>query len=192
MLVPRRGHEIPEETIQVAQAAFPGGSKLMTLRDALGPIFEDEAFAELYPSLGQPAESPGRLALVTVLQFMEQLTDREAADAVRARIDWKCLLGLELSDPGFHYSVLTEFRQRLIGHQATQLLLERILKRCQEMGLLKGTKKQRTDSTRVLAAIRLMNRVELVGETMRRALDEIATVAPEWLLARMQPEWGER
>lgn len=164
----------------------------MTLRDGLGPIFEDEAFAELYPSLGQPAESPGRLTLVTVLQFMEQLTDREAADAVRARIDWKYLLGLELSDPGFHYSVLTEFRQRLIGHEATQLLLEKILDRCLEKGLLKGRKKQRTDSTRVLAAIRLMNRVELVGETMRRALDELATVAPEWLLARIQPEWGER
>ena len=99
----------------------------MTLRDALGPIFEDEAFTELYPSLGQPAESPGRLALVTVLQFVEVLTDREAADAVRARIDWKYVLGLELTDPGFHYSVLTEFRQRLIGHEATQLLLNRIL-----------------------------------------------------------------
>jgi transposase len=192
MLVPKRSLEIPEETVQVARAAFPKGNKLMTLRDALGPIFEDEAFAELYPSLGQPAESPGRLALVTVLQFMEQLTDREAADAVSARIDWKYALGLELRDPGFHYSVLTEFRQRLIGNQATQLLLDRILARCQEAGLLKGTKKQRTDSTRVLAAIRLMNRVELVGETMRRALDELATVAPEWLLARMQPEWGER
>jgi transposase len=138
----RRGHEIPEETVQVAQAAFPKGNRLMTLRDALGSIFEDEAFAELYPSLGQPAESPGRLALVTVLQFMEQLTDREAADAVRGRIDWKYALGLELRDPGFHYSVLTEFRQRLIEHQATQLLLNRILERCQEKDLLKGAKKQ--------------------------------------------------
>lgn len=118
MLVPGRGHEIPEETIQVARAAFPKGNRLMMLRDALGPIFWDEAFAELYPSLGQPAESPGRLALVTVLQFMEQLTDREAADAVRARIDWKYVLGLELRDSGLHYSLLTEFRQQLIGHQA--------------------------------------------------------------------------
>ena len=140
MLVPKRSHEIPEETIQVARAAFPKGNKLTTPRDTLGPIFEDEAFSELYPSLGQPAESPGRLALVTVLQFMEQLTDREAADAVRGRIDWKYALGLELRDSGFHYSVLTQFRQRLIEHQATQLLLDRILERCQEKSLLKGVK----------------------------------------------------
>jgi transposase len=91
MLVPKRSLEIPEESVRMARAAFPRGSKLMTLRDGLGPIFEDEAFAELYPSLGQPAESPGLLALVTVLQFMEQLTDREATDAVRARIYWSCL-----------------------------------------------------------------------------------------------------
>jgi transposase len=192
MLVPNRSHDIPEETVQTARAAFPKGNLLLTLRDELGPIFEDEAFVELYPGLGQPAESPGRLALVTVLQFMEQKTDREASDAVRGRIDWKYALGLELSDPGFHYSVLSEFRQRLIEHEASQLLLNRLLARCLEQGLLKGTGHQRTDSTRVLAAIRRMNRVELAGETMRRALDELATVAPEWLLAQLKPEWGER
>ena len=192
MLVPNQSHGIPEETLQVARAAFPKGNALMMLRDEMGPFFEDEGFSELYPALGQPAESPGRLALVTILQFMEQLTDREAADAVRARIDWKYALGLELRDAGFHYSVLSEFRQRLVTQEKTQLLLERILARCLEKGLLKGAGKQRTDSTRVLAAIRLMNRVELVGETMRRALDDIAGIAPAWLLTQMKPEWGER
>lgn len=99
MLVPNRSHDIPKETVQTARAAFPKGNMLLTLRDELGPIFEDEAFAELYPALGQPAESPGRLALITVVQFMEQKTDREANDAVRGRLDWKYALGLELSDP---------------------------------------------------------------------------------------------
>ena len=123
MLIPNPSYEMPAETVAVARAAFPNGNVLRTLRAELGPIFEDAAFAELYSTLGQPAESPGRLALVTMLQCMEVLTDREAANAVRARSDWKYVLGLELTDPGFHDSVLTEFRQRLVGHEATQLLL---------------------------------------------------------------------
>src|SRR5215204_6169514 len=114
MLEPEDLTQIPELTSQVAHAAFPQGSLAMTLRDRLGPIFADQDFADLYPTLGQPAASPARLALVTVLQFVENLPDRQAADAVRARIDWKYALGLELTDPGFHYSILSEFRQRLM------------------------------------------------------------------------------
>jgi transposase len=82
MLNPNSEIAIPEETRQTAKAAFPKGSLYITLRDELGPIFEDETFADLYPSLGQPAESPARLALVTIMQFLENLTDRQAADAV--------------------------------------------------------------------------------------------------------------
>jgi transposase len=163
----------------------------MEIRDTLGPIFEDKLFSEMYPKIGQPAASPTRLALVTILQFMEDLTDREAADSVRSRIDWKYLLGLELNDPGFHYSVLSEFRLRLLENKAEQMLLERILEGCQTAGLLKGKKKQRTDSTRVLANIRVLNRIELVGETMRRVLDDIAQIAPDWLKPLIQPEWGK-
>ena len=122
--------------------------------------------------------SPACLALVTILQFMENLTDREAADAVRSRIDWKYLLGLELIDPGFHYSVLSEFRQRLLEQGAEHILLNQILAQCEAASLLKGQSKQRTDSTRVLAKIRSLNRVELAGETMRRVLDNIAQIAP--------------
>jgi len=115
MLRPENNSDIPELTQLVARNAFPNGSIIMTMKDELGPIFEDGEFADLYPNLGQPAESPGRLALVTVMQFIENLTDRQAAQAVRGRIDWKYALGLELSDPGFHYSVLSEFRQRLLN-----------------------------------------------------------------------------
>lgn len=110
----------------------------MKMRDELGPIFDDDTFAHLYPRLGQPAESPARLALITVMQFMENLTDRQAADAVRGRIDWKYALGLELSDSGFHYSILSEFRQRLVAGGAKRLLLERILAQCDARQLLKG------------------------------------------------------
>ena len=106
--------EIPSETVRVARAAFPRGNPYLRLRDELGTVFRDEDFADLFPRRGQPALPPWRLALVTVLQFRENLSDRQAADAVRARIDWKYLLGLELTDPGFDASVLCEFRARLL------------------------------------------------------------------------------
>jgi transposase len=189
MLKPESILAIPEETKTVAKQAFPKGNIYLTLRDELGPLFEDDLFAELYPSLGQPAESPARLALITLMQYMENLPDRQAAEAVRSRIDWKYMLGLELSDPGFDYSVLSEFRTRLVAGEQSQLLLERLLERCDELGLLKGKSKQRTDSTHVLAAVRALTLLELVGETMRSTLNELAVLAPEWLQEVMKPEW---
>lgn len=192
MLRPKPNHEIPELTRFVAKEALPNGSIFMTMRDELGPIFEDEDFADLYPAIGQPAVSPARLALVTVMQYVDNLTDRQAAQAVRERISWKYALGLELTDPGFHYSVLSEFRQRLVTGSAERRLLDKLLERCAAKGLLKGKKKQRTDSTHILAAIRTLTLLELVGETMRRTLDDIARVTPEWLQEQMQPEWIKR
>jgi transposase len=192
MLKSEENTSIPEMTRIVAQAAFPKGSLFLTMRDELGPIFEDEAFRDLYPALGQPAESPGRLALVTVMQFVENLTDRQAAQAVQARIDWKYALGLELSDPGFDHSVLSEFRDRLIEGEGVEILLEKMLERVEELGLLKGKKQQRTDSTHVMAAVRALNLLELVGEMMRRSLDAISRTAPEWLVGQMRPEWIKR
>ena len=192
MLQPTDTTAIPAMTHLVAHAAFPNGSLAIRLRDAFGPIFNDAAFAELYPALGQPAESPARLAVVTILQFVENLPDREAADAVRARIDWKYALGLELTDPGFHYSVLSEFRQRLVTHEQAHLLLDTLLDHCTTNGLLNGKHKQRTDSTHVLAAVRALSLLELVGETMRRALNAMAQVAPAWLQVHLAPEWIKR
>ena len=183
--------EVPELTEEVARAAFPKGNPYLTLRDNLGTIFEDEDFIDLFPEHGQPALPPWRLALVTIMQFRENLTDRQAAEAVRSRIDWKYLLGYDLTDPGFHFSVLSEFRARLLSGGET-ILLDKFLQRCRENGLLKERGKQRTDATRVLAAIRVMNRLELVGETMRAALNAIATEAPLWLRQVAPSEWYER
>src|SRR4030095_16876245 len=168
---------------RIARAAFPKGSPYLTLRDTLGTIFADGHFADLYPKQGQPACPPWRLALITLMQFREQLSDRQAAEAVRARIDWKYLLGLELTDPGFDFSVLCEFRGGWLAGSASALLLDKLLARCRTMGLLTVRGQQRTDSTHVLAAIRVMNRLELVAETLRAALNEVATVAPTWLQA---------
>src|ERR687888_2621002 len=127
---------IPEQTARVAHAAFPKGHPYLTLRDHLGTIFQDEDFATLFPAWRYPGPPPWRLALVTILQFRENLADRQAAEAVRARIDWKYLLGLELTDPGFDFSVLSEFRSRLLAGHAEALLLEKLLEQCCARGLL--------------------------------------------------------
>jgi transposase len=174
---------VPDETARVARAAFPKGHPYLTLRDTLGTLFQDEDFATLFPAWGHPGLPPWRLALVTILQLRENLADRQAAEAVRARIDWKYLLSLDLTDPGFDFSVLSEFRDRLLAGSAEELLLDKLLERCRTMGWLKARGRQRTDSTHVLAAIRVLNRLELVAETLRAALNAVATVAPAWLQA---------
>jgi transposase len=164
----------------------------MQMRDVLGRIYTDEQFADLFPKEGQPAEAPWRLALVIVIQFVENLSDQRAADAVRGRIDVKYLLGLELTDAGFDPSVLSEFRTRLVEQHAEQRLLETMLTLFQQKGWLKARGRQRTDSTHVLAKIRALNRVLCVWETMRAALNSLAVVAPDWLRAHSQSEWVER
>jgi len=183
---------VPEETTRVAQAAFPKGNPYLTLRGHLGVIFQDDDFVDLDPNNGQPDLSPWRLALITIMQFRENLADRQAAEAVWARIDWKSLLGLELTDAGFDFSVLSEFRDRLLASSAEERLLDKLLERCQAQGLLKSRGQQRTDSTHVLAAIRVLNRLELVGETLRAVLNELAYVALDWLQSVAPLVWYER
>jgi transposase len=191
-LKPQQIPPIPEETARVARLILPQGNRYLLLRDALGTIYTDELFVSLYPTLGQPAEAPWRLALVTVMQYMEGYTDRQAAEAVCTRIDWKYLLSMELTDPGFDFSVLSEFRTRLLEGGQEELLLQRLLEECQQRGWLKARGKQRTDSTHVLAAIRTINRLECVGETLRAALNSLAVVVPDWLRAQVPEEWYER
>jgi transposase len=185
-------YQIPEETERVAQAAFPKGNLYMHLYEELGAIYSDPLFARLFSQRGQPAESPTRLALVLIMQFLENLTDRQAANAVRSRIDWKYLLGLELTDPGFDFSILSEFRDRLLEGEEEQLLLDIMLDRLQERGLLKARGRQRTDSTHILASVRNLNRIEVVGRTLQHALNTLAQVAPGWLRAQVTSEWFDR
>jgi transposase len=191
-LHPHALEPIPAVTAQTARAAFPKGNPYLTLRDELGPLYRDEDFADLFPARGQPGLPPWRLALVTVMQFRENLSDRQAAEAVRARIDWKYLLGLELTDPGFDFSVLSEFRARLLAGAGEECLLNKLLDRCRGIGLLKARGQQRTDATHVLAAIRVLNRLELVAETLRAALNELATLAPDWLKTWAPADWYDR
>lgn len=186
-----------EETARMAHASFPKGNAYLRLYDALGPIYTNPQFAGLFPKDGQPAMAPAQLALVTIFQFAEGLSDRQAADAVRDRISWKYALCLPLADAGFDASVLSEFRTRLVKGKAEYQLLDLLLDCCKAVGLVKARGKGRTDSTHVLAATRALNRLETVGETMRHALNTLASVEPVWLQAYLQrtasaQAWVER
>lgn len=184
---------IPPATRSVAQAAFPKGNVYMKMSEILGQLYKDEDFQALYRArCGKEAISPARLALVTVMQFAEGLSDRQAADAVRSRIDWKYALGLELTDPGFDHTVLKDFRKRLLSSGKEVQLLDLMLEKIQEQKLLKKRGIQRSDSTHVLAAIRKINRLELVGETIRHTLNELAKYHQKWLLTVALPDWYER
>jgi transposase len=180
---------IPEETLRIATAALPAGNIYISLRDHLGTIFDDSIFGPIFPERGQPATTPWRLALVTILQFAEGLSDRDVAEAVRTRIDWKYLLGLELTDPGFGYSILSRSRSRLVDGHAEQLLLEKLLDECKSSGLLRARTDVRTDSTHVLASVRKMNRSELVGETLRAGLNVLSRADPGWVAANVDSSW---
>ncbi|HLZ21766.1 MAG TPA: IS1182 family transposase [Ktedonobacterales bacterium] len=183
---------VPDDTARVARAAFPKGHPYLSLTDALGTLFTDIQFAPLFPTHGQPALAPWRLVLVSILQFAEGLSDRQAAAAVRSRIDWKYVLRLELSDAGFDASVLSEFRTRLRRGDPEQLLLDTLLDWCRDHQLLNARGQQRTDSTHVLAAVRALNRLAVVWEVMRHALESLAVVAPAWLAALAPAAWSER
>lgn len=132
------------------------------------------------------------MALVTVFQFLEHLSDRQAADAVRGRIDWKYALGLELTDPGFHFSVLREFRARLVAGKAEHLLLDRMLERFKARDLIRARGKPPTDSTHLLAAVHDRHLLELVAETLRATLDDLAATVPDWRRQITQPVWFKR
>lgn len=191
-LQPEAVGPIPEETVRVARAAFPKGNVYLQMRDALGGVYEDGSFSALFATRGRPAAAPWRLALVTVMQFAEGLSDRQAAEAVRARIDWKYALGLTLDASGFDFSVLSEFRARLVAGAGEALLLDALLAACTARGLLKARGRQRTDSTQVLGALRVLNRVEQAAETLRAALNAVAIIAPDWLREHVPTAWFAR
>lgn len=183
---------VPPSTAEVAKVVYAKGNIYVAMHDKLGAVFANEMFAGLYGHDGAPAQAPWRLALVCVLQYLEELTDRQAAEAVKSRIDWKYLLELELTDVGFDSSVLCKFRTRVVSGELIEVFLQQVLKVMKEQGHLKGGGKQRTDSTHILAAVREVNRLGCVGETLRLVLNQIAQVAPGWLQSRVPQEWYDR
>jgi transposase len=188
---PKPWPEVPAATVRVAKKAFRKGSLAIRARDELGAWCADTDFAGAYGVRGAPGISPAQLAVVTVLQFTENLTDRQAADAVRGRLDWKYCLGLALDDDGFDFSVLSEFRDRLAAAGTERVIFDLLLARLKALGLVRPGGTQRTDSTHVLARIRNLNRLELAGESVRAALEALAAAAPDWLAGVIDVSWQE-
>ena len=187
----------PDPLIAAAIAAkYPGKRPrplAVLIRDRLGQWLGDEDFAAAFGTRGRPGWSPSRLALVTVLQRAEKLTDRQAAEAVRTRIDWQYLLGLPIDDPGFDHTVLAEFRGRVADAGLEQVALDALLARLAAEGLVKAGGKQRTDSTHVIAAAAALNRLELAGESVRAALEALTAAHPAWLEQRIcVPDFARR
>ncbi|MFE4599856.1 transposase [Kitasatospora indigofera] len=169
----------------------------MNVGDRLGEIFADGPFVEAFGVRGVPGISPGVLSLVTVLQFTEYLTDRQAATMAVRAIDWKYVMGMKLGATGFDDSLLARFRARLVEHGMERLVFDRLLDWCRGQGLVRAGGRQRTDSTHVISAVRDLNRLELAGESVRAALEALALVAPTWLAETVDvPElalrYGER
>ncbi|GGM20950.1 hypothetical protein GCM10010129_76510 [Streptomyces fumigatiscleroticus] len=191
-LRPRSGEQVPSLTAQVARASNPGGTTAIWVRDRLDGLWCDEDFADWYPRDGRPGLSPAQLATVCVLQFLLGLSDRQAAEAVRCRIDFKYALAMELDDPGFHHSVLADFRDRLAQGDRADRLLGLVLARLKEAGLVRERTTQRTDSTHVLAAVRDLTRLELITEAVRAALEEVAGMSPHLLDELVDEDWGLR
>src|SRR5437870_2995597 len=184
---------VPDATAAAVRAAFPKGNLYVELRAEFGTLYEDQLFVDLYPPEGRPVEvAPWRLALVMVMQYIEGLTDRQAADAVRRCMDWKYALSLDLHDPGFDFTLLHDFRQRLLAHEAGQRCLDTFLATCKARGWNKARGTQRTDSTHVLAAIRTLHRVECVLEAMHYALNQLSAVTPAWVQQHVPLDWYMR
>jgi transposase len=188
---PQPWPEPADDVAEAVRAMFAGrrAPLAVVVRDELDEVFADAEFAEAFAVRGQPGWSPGRLAAITVLQAVENLTDVQAAEAVRLRLDWKYLLGLSMADQGLDDSVLSEFRARVVEHGLEAKVLDLLVARLVELGLLKARGKQRTDSTHVLAAVRQLNQIELVGESVRACVEALAAAAPDWVKACLDASW---
>jgi transposase len=171
---------------------LPASHPLVVMGDRLSNFISDEAFADLYPAEGKPALSPALLGLVTILQYWEFLSDRQATHMVITRLDWKYALHLSLAYAGFDHSVLCEFRQRLSAHDAQRRVFDQLLLALRQAGLLKGKHMQRTDSLAVLGAVRQLSRLELAMETLRLALLEVERQEPAWLKTAVPSSWAEQ
>jgi len=183
---------MPAEMAELGAKLLPADSPYRLVGDQLYEQYHEADYADMYPAEGQPALSPVDLALVTAFQSMEDLSDRQAAEAVRLRLDWKYALHQPVDYAGFNFSVLSEFRARVIQHGAEARVFEAVLGQLQALGLLKRRGRQRTDSAAVLTKVRQLNRLELVVETLRLAVRALLTADPTWTRVTVPPTWEER
>jgi transposase len=180
-LHPRDLSVMPADIAALGQKLLAPSNPYRVIGDQLADILQDAQFAALYEERGRAAISPGLLALVTLFQFLEDIPDREAADAVVVRLDWKYALHLPLEDAGFDFTCLCYFRRRLLDHAQERLVFAEVLRTIEARGLVQKRGKQRTDSLAVLGAVRALSVLELVSETLRLAVRTLAQAAPAWV-----------
>ena len=183
---------LPSETERIGRVLLGKESAYRLIGDKLFATLNEQEFADLYPSEGQPGLSPVVLAFVTVFQFIEKLPDRQAAESLRMRLDWKYALHLPLEHAGFHYSVLSEFRDRLIKGQAEGRVFEKLVAQIRELGLIKEHGKQRTDSLAMLSKVRWLSRLEIAVETLRLAVVSLIKVDRAWSRETLPPSWEDK
>lgn len=183
---------IPEDTAAVGQSLFAPTNAYRQLGDRFNELFPEEVvFAPLYDPLGRGAIPPLLLALVTIFQMLEKIPDRLAVEMVVSRMDWKYALHLPLGYAGFHWTVLTDFRQRLLDHAQERLLFEELLPKLHALGLIKPRGKMRTDSTHVLGVVATLSQLELVTESVRLAVQAVLRLAPDWSAAALPASFCE-
>lgn len=190
-LKPKPPRPMPEELAVWGAKHLPADSPFRLVGDKLYEQYNEADYVDLYHPEGKPGHSPVDLSFVTVFQHMEKLSDRQAAEAVRTRLDWKYALHLPVDDPGFHYSVLSEFRDRTIRHQAEARLFDSILQQLGALGLVKRRGRQRSDSLAMLTKVRDLTRLEQVVETLRLALQALLKTDPNWTRETVPPTWEE-
>jgi transposase len=183
---------MPKELAKLGPKLLPPGSPYRLVGEQLYEQYDEAEFADLYHAEGKPALSPILLGFVTAFQYLEGLSDREAAAAVRLRLDWKYALHLPLDYAGFNYSVLSEYRDRVLVHRAEARLFDRLIEQLQGLGLIKQRGRQRTDSLAVLTKVRDLNRLERVCETLRLAIRALLGADPAWTRSTVPPHWEER
>jgi transposase len=172
--------EIPQDTAVLGQQLLPEENIYRLIGDEVNEVLQSDPFYQMYSVSGRGAVHPIILSLVTVFQFLENIPDREAAERVILRIDWKYALHAPLGYTGFHHSTLSNFRKRLVTHGQEGLVFEQVLNWVQGHGLLKKRSKQRTDSTHVLGQVARLSRLELVWETIRASLNALQKTCSAW------------
>jgi transposase len=183
---------MPKELAILGPKLLPPNSPYRLVGQQLYEQYDEAEFVDLYCAEGKPALSPVLLSFVTAFQYMDSLSDREAAEAVRVRLDWKYALHLSLEYAGFNFSVLSEYRDRVLAHGAEARIFDRLLEQLQGLGLIKQRGRQRTDSLAVLTKVRDLNRLEHVSETLRLALRALVEQDAAWTRANIPITWEER
>ena len=183
---------LPADIARAAKAVFNQRNVYLTIGDQMESIVAGIDRVNLAALSGKPENSFVLFTLATLFQYAEGLTDRQAGEATRLRIDWKYALHLPLNHPGLDPTELCEFRQGLLFNTAARQVVEQLLTRVVELGLLGSRSRPRVEVGDVLAAVCTLARLEQIAEAMCLALEAVAAREPEWLRRAALPHWYER